>query len=393
MRSASVSLVRELGRLSVTSATMLPRLWPSWPTPKSAPATPTAVCVAIWREIASRECSRSACEISWPMTAASSSSVACSFSIRPVYMAILPPGMHHALTSLVDNTWTSQGHFCASGRNTAVWGMSRLVMAFTRCTWAASLSSAPFFCASAIIWAYCFWELASTSCSETSMCCFRSTPTAPCWVVSTVWQPDASAAEIARAAKKREPAQAAKRRQRKSEPRPAERPQPARGKGAERAARAVGHARKQRLAASLRGLREHALDCGHGGGVKGPEGRGVRELRDHDEPQHLGEPRQQEKANHGAREARRKDRGERKAPEELRQENEHGDLGNHAERPQHSDRGHAVAGALEMQCEEGVQRAVRRRHAKPAREQPQRRAVHAPRFGSGMRARSATRQR
>src|SRR6478736_3601278 len=51
MRSASCSLVRELGRLSVTSATMLPRLVPSWPTPKSAPAMPTAVCVAIWREI------------------------------------------------------------------------------------------------------------------------------------------------------------------------------------------------------------------------------------------------------------------------------------------------------------------------------------------------------
>src|SRR5213079_387691 len=59
-------------------------------------------------------------EHSWPMTAASSSSVACNCSMRPVYTAILPPGMHHAFTSFEESTWASQAHFCASGRNTAV---------------------------------------------------------------------------------------------------------------------------------------------------------------------------------------------------------------------------------------------------------------------------------
>ena len=77
----------------------------------------------------SRECSRSACAISWPITAAISSSVAFSFWIRPVYIAILPPGMHQAFTSSIEMTCTSHCHLAASGRKAAVCGIRRWVMA------------------------------------------------------------------------------------------------------------------------------------------------------------------------------------------------------------------------------------------------------------------------
>ena len=126
-------------------------LWPSSPTPNSAPSRPTPSCVPIWRDMRSRACSRSAWAISWPITAAISSSVAFSFWIRPVYIAILPAGMHQAFTSSIEITCTSHGHLAASGRNTVVCGISRLVMSRTRFTMAGSLSSTPFFCASAII--------------------------------------------------------------------------------------------------------------------------------------------------------------------------------------------------------------------------------------------------
>ena len=150
--------VREFGRLSVTSATMPAMLWPSSPMPNSAPAMPIAACVPIWREICSRECSRSACAISWPITAAISSSVAFSFWIRPVYMAILPPGMHQAFTSSIEMTCTSQAHFGGVGAEygglrdqPAGDGLHALPPAPRR--W----SSAFFFCASAIICAYAFF--------------------------------------------------------------------------------------------------------------------------------------------------------------------------------------------------------------------------------------------
>ena len=82
----------------------------------------------------SRPCSRNACAISCPMTAASSSSVGFSLVRSPVYTAILPPGMHHAFTSGEVITFTCQFQRGASARNAAVLGIRRLATPRTRST-------------------------------------------------------------------------------------------------------------------------------------------------------------------------------------------------------------------------------------------------------------------
>ncbi|MNV75131.1 hypothetical protein D3C71_1683990 [compost metagenome] len=83
MRSASVSCVRLLGNENITSV--------SWPPKSEAALEPVAMdstdkprFVAICCETRSRACSRNAWAISWPITAASSSSVGLIFEIRPV---------------------------------------------------------------------------------------------------------------------------------------------------------------------------------------------------------------------------------------------------------------------------------------------------------------------
>src|SRR5260221_545718 len=68
----------------------------------------------------------SAWPISCPITCAISSSLALSFSISPVYIAILPPAMQKAFTvfgSLI--SCTSQFHFAESGRKRTACANSR----------------------------------------------------------------------------------------------------------------------------------------------------------------------------------------------------------------------------------------------------------------------------
>ena len=150
---------------------------------------PTASWVAICWDTRSRPCSRSACAISCPMIAASSSSVSFSFSMSAVYTAILPPGMHQALSWSEVITWTSHFQPGASFRKAPVWTISRFAIVRTRWTCAGSRSSRPFCRAAAIVFAYS-WEAAlSTSADDTSIAWDRSTPTAPAWVVCTVAQP------------------------------------------------------------------------------------------------------------------------------------------------------------------------------------------------------------
>ena len=119
--------------------------------------------------------------------------VAFSFSISPVYTMILPPGMQYAFTSSVVCTFTSHCHCGASGRNVAGLRdqpardvLHALVHLLDRC----SAPACPWPCAAP--GRYATSAPFSISCSDTSMCCLRSTPTAPGCVVCTVWQAAAS---------------------------------------------------------------------------------------------------------------------------------------------------------------------------------------------------------
>ncbi|CFW06346.1 Uncharacterised protein [Bordetella pertussis] len=75
--------MRLLGKVNMTSVSLPPR--------SDAPGEPVAMdstdrpmLVAICCETRSRACSRNACAISWPSTAASSSSVGLIWASRPV---------------------------------------------------------------------------------------------------------------------------------------------------------------------------------------------------------------------------------------------------------------------------------------------------------------------
>src|SRR5215510_14031133 len=193
MRSASCSFALLLGSTNIACVKVCPS-WPGFtPVKYSSTAEPTAVptAVACCRPIPSRTCSRSACAISWPMTAATSASVRSSCWSRPVYTAILPPGMHQALTSSTVHTLTSHCQRTASSRNTAVCGMSRWAMRCTRAVCIGSRLRAPLWAATCVTCPYCCLAVAATSAAlgvNTDICCGRATPTTPPRVVCTVWQ-------------------------------------------------------------------------------------------------------------------------------------------------------------------------------------------------------------
>ncbi len=109
--------------------------------------------------------------------------------------------MHQALTSDDVITCTSQGQPGASFLKAAVRGISRPMMAFTRCTCAGSRSSASFARACASTCWYAFSALWFTSSDGTSRSCGRLTPTAPGSVA--VPQPASSMASAAPKATKR----------------------------------------------------------------------------------------------------------------------------------------------------------------------------------------------
>ena len=77
-------MLREKGKSSASCLPMLAICVAPLPRPSRAPPIDTARSPAADCDIFSRECSRSACAISWPITAAISSSVSFSLRIRPV---------------------------------------------------------------------------------------------------------------------------------------------------------------------------------------------------------------------------------------------------------------------------------------------------------------------
>src|SRR5512145_3026674 len=107
--------------------------------------------------------------------------------------------MHQAFSWSEPITFTSQFQPAASGRNTFAWGIRRLAIARTRSVWAGSRLSTPFCRAWVVTWAYCFAADALTSFDDTSIACWRSTPTAPDSVVLTVAQPATAIAATAMA--------------------------------------------------------------------------------------------------------------------------------------------------------------------------------------------------
>src|SRR6516225_5100086 len=148
-----------------------------------APARLAPALAAICCDARSRPCSRRAWEISCPITAASSSSVICSLSMRPVYTAILPPGMHQALTSGEVRTLTSHFQSTASLRKTAVCGIRRLAIPRTRSVCLGSRLTLPFGLSLEISCVYCVAAVFSISADDTRMSWLRWTPTVPSSVV------------------------------------------------------------------------------------------------------------------------------------------------------------------------------------------------------------------
>src|SRR5215831_15016963 len=111
--------------------------------------------------------------------------------------------MHQAFTSLLVMTFTSHFQPGASERNAAVLGIRRLAIARTRATCAGSWLSWPFARASDSTLAYASAALLSIWAEDTSddMLCLRSMPTAPPWVVCTLWQAHSAASARGRAAR------------------------------------------------------------------------------------------------------------------------------------------------------------------------------------------------
>jgi hypothetical protein len=109
-RSASVSWLREYGSVTASCAACASAAVPTFDKPKYAAAKLTPTFFRIASLMRARPCSSAACAISWPITAASSSSVSFRRSIRPVNTMILPPGMQNALTIGASMTLTSHCH-------------------------------------------------------------------------------------------------------------------------------------------------------------------------------------------------------------------------------------------------------------------------------------------
>src|SRR5262245_38355564 len=372
----------------------MPASWdPPDPRPSAAEAMPTATLVAICCDTRSRPCSRSACAISCPMIAASSSSVSFSLSISAVYTAILPPGMHQALSWFEVITCTSHCQPGASLRKAPVWTISRFAIVRTRCTWAGSWSSWPFCRAWPIVFAYSWDAALSTSADDTSIAWDRSTPTAPPWVVLTVLQPPSAPAAIepARAnarirarivisgrlcggvrrrlpeefrsgGKQKQPAGGGGARRGERPRRAGQFPGEAAPERAEEAADAVSDRHVERLAPDLARTGEPAVDQRHRRHVARAERRGVRNLRGDQEPEAAHAPADHGKPHQREREAREEHLVGAEALHPPRRGEEDRDLGDDAERPQRADQRLAVARAVEIDAVEGVQRSVRDVH-------------------------------
>jgi hypothetical protein len=103
--------------------------------------------------------------------------------MRPEYTAILPPGMHQALTSGEVRTFTSHFQSTASLRKTAVCGIKRFAIPRTRSLCLGSLLTLPFGLSAEISCVYCVAAAFSISADDTRMSWLRWTPTVPCSVV------------------------------------------------------------------------------------------------------------------------------------------------------------------------------------------------------------------
>ena len=125
-------------------------------------ATEMPTFLSTCSDMRARPCSRSACAISCPMTAATSSSVSCSLSRMPVKNAILPPGMQNALTLPERIRLTSHFQRCASWLKRVECGISARAMLRRRSTCRRSLLSRLFCAACRIRSLYCCAALRST---------------------------------------------------------------------------------------------------------------------------------------------------------------------------------------------------------------------------------------
>jgi hypothetical protein len=160
---------------------MLAATSPSCPSPNSCAPSDSSALVPWLLAIRSRACSRSACAISCPSTIATSSSVSCSLSSRPVNTAILPPGMQKALTCLLPIRFTSQRHWRARAFQRGASSIRRLEMERRRRSCALlSGASAPLLRASCSSSLYCCVAAVSSSSAGTSVRRRELWPTSTC---------------------------------------------------------------------------------------------------------------------------------------------------------------------------------------------------------------------
>ena len=101
----------------------------------------------------------------------------------------------------------------------------------------------------------------------------------------------------------------------------------------------------------------------------------MENLRGNQEQKPIRHPADGQEAHHAERGARHEQGREQIAAKERRQKDEHRHFSRHAQHPEEADERTAVAEALQVQREKGVQRAVRRGHAEAAREHGKRGAA------------------
>ena len=206
--------------------------------------------------------------------------------------------------------------------------------------------------------------------------------------VLTVYSPRVSSDE-----QNADPTAAAARTAEKATPgRRAPKAQPA-AQRADRTARPVGHAREQRLAARVRSAGEIPA------APPTPPRRGMRRRSPRAGAARSARARAHRPASRAEESAPRRSQSSRRGSWRARSAGRAGG-GKRTRRSPPPRRGSkaarwcsAVARALEVQREEGVERAVRGRHAEAAGEKPHRRAIKSPRHRPGMDARAAARQR
>src|SRR5690606_16772592 len=125
------------------------------------------------------------------------------------------------------------------------------------------------------------------------------------------------------------------------------------------------NAREKPLPPGERGTRENTLDDGKRGGMERSERGRVQNLRNAQDPQAVHGPGDGREARGRAQEAEDEHCREAKAAKDGREQRKDEDFGHHADRPEGADGAARIACLLQVQREEGVERAVGGRHADP----------------------------